>query len=68
MAVVVAGFPTGIWVDVVIVVTTVGLGLVGKIRFTGKVTFTLDLLPTGALALFFFSAFLGTGVFCGKEF
>ena len=48
----------------------------GKFGFTGKVglmgigctiTLTLNLLFTGILSLLF-SAFLGTGVFHGKEF
>ena len=77
LAVVVADFTTGIWVDVTIVVTAVGVGSVGKVGFTSKVglvgigcaiTLTLNLLFTGALALFFFSVFLGTGVFHGEEF
>ena len=71
-----ADFATGIWV-VAIEVTTVGVGSAGRVGFTGKVrlvgigwviTLTLNLLFTGTLALFFFSAFLGAGTFLGKEF
>ena len=37
--------------------------------FTGlAITFTFNFLFTGALALFFFSAFLGSGDFLGEEF
>ena len=77
LAVVVAGFATGVWVNAAVVVITGGVGLVDKVGFMGKVglagigcaiTLTLNLLFTGALALFFFSAFLGTRVFCGEEF
>ena len=70
LTVVVAGFATGIWAEVTIVVTAIGVGSAGKVGFMGKGctnTLTLNLLFTGALALFFFSAFLGTGVFHGKE-
>ena len=71
-----ADFTTGIWV-VAVEVATVGVGIAGGIGFTGKVgvagigwaiTLTLYLLFTGALALLFFSAFLGTKVFLVKEF
>ena len=76
MAAMAADFATGIWV-VAIVLTTVGLGSADRVGFTGKVvlvgigwaiTLTLNLIFTGALALCFFSAFLGTRIFCGKEF
>ena len=71
-----ADFPTGIWV-VAIKVDTVGLGSAGGIGFMGEVgladigwviTLTLKLLFTGALALLFFSAFLGTKVFLVETF
>ena len=77
LSVVVAGLATGVWVNVTIVVTAVGVGSADKVGFMGKVglagigcaiTLTLNLLFTGTLALFFFSAFLGTRVFCGEEF
>ena len=77
LMVAVFGLVTSIWVDVAIVLTTVGVGPVGKVRFAGKVglaslghaiALTLNLLFTGALALFFFSAFLDAGVFLGEEF
>ena len=64
------GFTADIWVDVTIVVTIIGVGPMGKVGLMGKgctITLTLNLLFMGALALFFFSAFLGTGVFHGKE-
>ena len=76
MVVVAADFATGVWV-VTIEVTTVGVGSVGRVGLLGKVglvgigwaiTLTLNLLFTAALALFFFSAFLGIGVFLGEEF
>ena len=76
MVVVAAAFTTGVWV-VTMVVATVGVGSVDRVRLAGKVglvgigyvvTLTLNLLFTGTLALLFFSAFLGTGVFIGKEF
>ena len=66
-----ADFTTGIWV-VAVEVATVGVGSAGRIRFTGKVGLAgigwviilpLYLLFTGALALLFFSAFLGIKVF-----
>ena len=37
LVVAVFGLVTGIWVDVAIVLTTVGVGSVGKVRFVGKV-------------------------------
>ena len=61
-----ASLTADVWVDVTIVVTVVGVGLTGKVGFTGKgcaITLTLNLLFMGALAVFFFSAVLGTGVF-----
>ena len=64
------GFTADIRVDVAIVVTTVSVGLMCKFALMGKgcsINLTLNLSFTGSLALFFFSAFLGTGVFCGKE-
>ena len=70
-----ADFTMGIWV-VVVEVATVGVGTGGGIGFTGKVgvvgkgwaiTLTLYLLFTGALALLFFSAFLGTSVILVEE-
>ena len=70
MAAVAADFATGIWV-VTVVLTTVGLGSAGEDKLVGigwAITLTLNLLFTGALALFFFSAFLGTRVFHGEEF
>ena len=66
-----ASFTADVWVDVTIVVIAIGVGLMGKVGFMGKgcaITLTLYLLFISALALFFFSAFLGTGVFCGEEF
>ena len=63
------GFTTDVQVDVAIVVTAVGIGLMGKVGFTGKgcsINLTLNLLFMGALVIFF-SAFLGTEVFHGEE-
>ena len=66
-----ADFTTGIWV-VAVEVATVGVGLAGGIGFMRRVglagigwaiTLTLYLIFTGALALLFFSTFLGTKVF-----
>ena len=67
-----ADFTTDIWV-VAVEVVTVGVGSAGGIRFTGEVglagigwaiTLTLHLLFTGALALLFFSTFLGKECQC----
>ena len=71
-----ADFATGIWV-VAVEVATVRVGTAGGIGFMGKmglavigwvITLTLKLLLAGSLALLFFSAFLGAGIFLGKEF
>ena len=70
-----ADFTTGIWV-VAVDVATVGVGSVGGTGFTGEgwvvgkgwaITLNLYLLFTSALALLFFSAFLGTRNFLVKE-
>ena len=70
-----ADFTMDIWVDAV-EVATVEVGTAGRIGFTGNVgvagngwaiTLTLYLLFTGALALIFFYAFMGTRVFLIKE-
>ena len=67
-----ADFATGIW-GVTVIVTTARAGSAGKMGFTDKyglagigyaITLTLNLLFTGVLALFFYSTFLGTRVFC----
>ena len=44
------------------------MGKVGLAGIGWAITLTLNLLFTGALALLFFSAFLGAGVFLGKGF
>ena len=65
------GFTADIWVNVAIVVSAIGVGLMGKVGFMGKgctIIVTLNLLFMGALALFCFSAVLGTGIFHSKEF
>ena len=70
-AIVAAGFTADAWIVVTKVVAIVGVGLMGKVGFMGKecsINLTLNLLFTGDLAFSFFSAFLGTGFFCGKEF
>ena len=76
MVVLAADFATGILV-VTVEVTTVGVGSAVRVGFMGEVglagigwaiTHTLNLLFTGALALFFFSAFLGTRVFVVNSF
>ena len=70
-----ADFTMGIWV-VAVEVAAMGVGITGVIGFTGKVgvvgkgwaiTLTLYLLFTGALALLFFSDFVGTRVFLVEE-
>ena len=64
-----AGSTADVWLDVAIVVTVVGVAPMGKVGLMGKgcaITLMLNLLLMGALGLFF-SAFLGTGVFHGKE-
>ena len=69
LAVVVVGLTADVWVDVTMVVTVIGVGLTKKVWFAGKgstITLTSNLLFIGALALFFFSAFLGTVVFGGE--
>ena len=63
-----AGITADVSVEVAIVVTVIGVGLKAKVGFMDKgctITLTLNLLFTGALALF--SAFLGTGIFHGEE-
>ena len=69
-----AEFTMGIWVVAVEVATvgvgTVGIEFMGAVGVVGKgwvITFTLYLLFTGALALLFFSAILGTRIFLVKE-
>ena len=52
--VVVVDFTADIWVDVAVVATATGVGLMGKVGFMGKgcaITLTLNLLFMGALAL-----------------
>ena len=75
VTVVAAAFATGIWVAAM-EVTTVGAGSVCRVGFIGKVglvgigwaiTLTLNLLFTGTLGLFFFSAFLHVGSFWVKN-
>ena len=56
-----ADFATGIWV-VAVVLTTLGLGSAGGVGLVGigwAITLTLNLLFTGALALFFLLCLLG---------
>ena len=69
-------FTTGIWV-VTVKVATVGVGTAGSTGFMGEVrvagkgwaiTLTFYLLFTGALALLFWSTFLGTKAFLVEEF
>ena len=63
------GFIADVWVDVTVVVTAVGVESIGQVGLMGKgctIPLILNLLFMGALVLFF-SAFLGTAVFCGKE-
>ena len=77
VAIMAADFATGILVVSIVVTTAVGVGSAGKMEFMDKfglvgigcaITLTLNPLFTCTLALIFFSAFLGTGVFLGEVF